>query len=341
MASACCVSRRSPHVQVISLGALKKWPICSQDIKNAFLLADGFGRDVYLRAPCVWNSKKTRRVWILIAPAYGLNDAPVAFRRSLRIFLVNSVESLASVGLRCGVSPFDPRLYFVYNRSGSAVGAIATHIDDILGCGEYGLLAKIRPFSEKRFGTLGAQEWSLVHVDMELPQEKDFSVTSTQEAFTKNLKLFPTLPESRAGRKNPLSTDYIKLRQCKLGELFWVATASRPDMCARLARAPSRINAPCGSDVYRINELVRVVKDWQQATVLKYASPSYSWEALGWGDKANGALRKRVDRVHGAPRTLLGLSDAAYREQSTEGKCRVGYVIGLMSSTLRVLQIHE
>ena len=33
--------------------------------------------------------------------------------------------------------------------------------------------------------------------------------------------------------------------------------------------------------------------------------------------------------------TLVGLSDAAYGDQSSEGKCRVGYVVGLMSSTAK------
>ena len=41
-----CVSRRSPHLRLISLGALGKWPLRSLDIKNAFLQADGFGRVV-------------------------------------------------------------------------------------------------------------------------------------------------------------------------------------------------------------------------------------------------------------------------------------------------------
>ena len=48
-----CVSRRSSHLQVISLGVLMTWPLWSLDIKNAFLQADGFERKVNLRAPCV------------------------------------------------------------------------------------------------------------------------------------------------------------------------------------------------------------------------------------------------------------------------------------------------
>ena len=90
------------------------------------------------------------------------------------------------------------------------------------------------------------------------------------------LKLLPTSPALWAGRQNPLSMDYTKLRQCRLGESRRVATA----------RIASRINALCVSDVYQINELVRVAKDWQQAAALKYASPSHPWGTLGRSDRA-------------------------------------------------------
>ena len=77
-----CVSRRSPHLQLISLCALKKWPLWSLEIRNAFLQADGLGREVYLRSARGWNSKDTRRAWKLRTPAGGLNDAPVALHGS-------------------------------------------------------------------------------------------------------------------------------------------------------------------------------------------------------------------------------------------------------------------
>ena len=225
-------SRRSSHLQVISLGALGKWPLWCPDIKNACLQADGFDRDVYLRAPCDWNSEDFRRVWNLRAPAYKLNDAPAAFHRSLRKYLVNSVDLPAAVGLRFDVSSFVPRLYFVFRKMGSAVGAFATHTDDISGFREYDLLAKVRGFLVKRFGGMQVQEGSFVHVGMKLAQEEDFSVTLTQAAPTEKVKLLPTPPELWEGRKERLSMEYIKLRQCMLGELRWVATVSRPDMCA-------------------------------------------------------------------------------------------------------------
>ena len=129
--------------------------------------------------------------------------------------------------------------------------------------------------------------------------------------------------------------NYIKLRQCKLEELRRAATVSRPDIRARLAPIASRINRLRGSDVYRINGLVRVRKDWQRATELKYASSSKPWKALGWGDGVHRDLWNRGDRVLRCSRTLAGWSDAAYGDQLATGRCRLGYVVGLMSSTLK------
>ena len=55
-----CVSRRSSHLRLIPLGALGKWPLWSVDVKNAFLQAGRFDREVFLGAPREWTSKDTR-----------------------------------------------------------------------------------------------------------------------------------------------------------------------------------------------------------------------------------------------------------------------------------------
>ena len=74
------------------------------------------------------------------------------------------------------------------------------------------------------------------------------------------------LPE--AARQKLLPSEDVHLRQSMLGELRCLATVSRPDICARLACIASRINSLQGSEVYRINDLIKTVKTWHEATVV-------------------------------------------------------------------------
>ena len=116
-------------------------------------------------------------------------------------------------------------------------------------------------------------------------QEADLPATLTQADFAKNLKPLPTSSSLRAGREESLSMGSITLRQRKSGEVCWATTVYLPDICARLARVAASIHPVCGSGVFRINELVRVAKDWRRATALSHA--------LGRSDKVRRAPRTR------------------------------------------------
>ena len=102
-----------------------------------------------------------------------------------------------------------------------------------------------------------------------------------------------TSPKPRASRHCPPSSDEIGSRQFELGELRRLATVARPDIGARLAKTASRINSLCGSDLYRIGELVRAGKEWGRAKSLKYASPSRPWKSLGFDGKAINDMRNK------------------------------------------------
>ena len=91
----------------------EKWKIRSLGIKNAALWADGYGREVIVRAPDGWGSRGARRIWRLKSPASGLKAGPLESRRSLDTYLPNSAASPSNAGLEFEVSSFDPRPFFV------------------------------------------------------------------------------------------------------------------------------------------------------------------------------------------------------------------------------------
>ena len=155
------------------------------------------------------------------------------------------------------------------------MGVFSTHIDEILGCGAPGVLERTRHFLERRFGALKVQENAFVHVGMELAQRQDFSVTLTQADFTRQLQPLETSTALGTRRQRPLTDDERLLCQCKMGELCWLATVSRPDICASLAQLASKVNGLQGSDIYRINALIKIVRTDQPRAVLKYASSPF------------------------------------------------------------------
>ena len=124
-----------------------------------------------------------------------------------------------------------------------------------------------------------------------------------------------------------------KQRKCKFGEPCWLATVSKPDICARLARTASRGNSLQGSDVYGTNDLVESVRVWQQAAISKYP-PSSRMDTHARGD-VDRKTRQRGEKKQCGTMTPVVWSDATYSDQSANETRRVGYDVGLTSSTLR------
>ena len=105
------------------------------------------------------------------------------------------------------------------------------------------MLSEARDFSEYRCGALKEQERPFVNANAAAYKESDFPAPATRAESAKNLKLIPTSPGLWVFRQRPLSVGAIESRQCKLVELRWLATVSRPDICARLALLASRANS--------------------------------------------------------------------------------------------------
>ena len=166
-------------------------------------------------------------------------------------------------------------------------------------------------------------------------QVADSTVRLTQKEFTSDLRPLLAYPELWAACQQLLSPKDIQVRQCKLAELCRPATVSPRDSCSRVGRVSSRAISLQGSDVYLITDLAKTVRVWPKATVSKYASSSHPG-AQARGDIV-GITRVRGVKIHSGAMLLTGWSDVACGDPSAEGPCRLGHVVGLMSSTLGLL----
>ena len=240
---------------------------------------------------------------------------------------------MKAVDLRLEASKFDPCLFFIFRETGPAVGVMTTHIDDLLGCGEQDILDKMRKLLSIRFGPVEIQQDTFTHIGMDIIQKSDGSVEVTQKNFADMLCMIATTPSLWKERNRPLDGEELQVCQSKLGELCWLATVSRPDICARLARFSSNLNNLQVIDLYRINDLIKKVKAGQSDYVLKYhaGSPADTKSSSRYPNKDWG----KPSMIHEGAMTMVGWSDAAFGTHTQEGRCRLGYIIGLMSSTLQ------
>ena len=112
-----------------------------------------------------------------------------------------------------------------------------------------------------------------------------------------------------------------------------LAAEERPEICARLAPVAARVNAIQGIDIDRIDDSIKTVEERRKATKLKRAL-SFHPREFAHGD-ADGKVRTREEKARCGTVTSAGWSDAAYGDHTSDGRCRLGCVIGRASSTLR------
>ena len=86
----------------------------------------------------------------------------------------------------------------------------------------------------------------------------------------------------------------------------------------------SRINAPQGCNVYRINEVVLTVKERRKATALQYASSSLPWKSLGGSGKSKDDACDRGRMMPCGFTPHVGWLDAAYGGPVDGGGAPIG-----------------
>ena len=168
-------------------------------------------------------------------PAFGLNDTPAEFFKTLNAYSLRGRCSLAIVDPRFQLSNFDPCLYFVFLACGAAVGGWAPHTDGISGCFR-------RDFMDLRC-RLGARGQGRRGRGQGAVEDRDFPVATTQQKFTKAPRPIPATPELRA------SNAHAQRGKSGWANANWVSCFGwqrfRAHTPARLWRSKRQMSFPC------------------------------------------------------------------------------------------------
>ena len=113
---------------LIFLSAQYGWRIETRDVTAAFLQADDLDREIFVQPPK--ESQDNNKLWKLIKPIYGLDEASHMWFVTVSTFLVSD--------LKCEQTPEDPCM-FTFKTEGKLKGALVIHVDDLAeaGYGEF------------------------------------------------------------------------------------------------------------------------------------------------------------------------------------------------------------
>ena len=131
---------------LMALAANQNFKVVSMDIRAAFLQAKKLDREVFVRPPD--DIKKEGKIWKLLKPLYGLDDAS-------RKFYLKVKETLQELGLK--TLPGDDVFYYE-NKNGKLMRLNLSHMDDFTIAGENEFVNRIVKAIKERFTVSKVEE---------------------------------------------------------------------------------------------------------------------------------------------------------------------------------------
>ena len=219
------------------------------DVKNAFCQSNPIQRaagPVYAEA-CPGLGLPPGTLIQLVAPVYGLLDAPRAWRETVKDHLINQ--------LGFEQNPFENCL-FVRRRAGAVTSMILVEVDDLVIASDEECKAEIKDSLMKRFqfGRWVSNEEDYAGRRVRVRSDR---IEVFQDKYILE-NLFPIkLPKARRGqRKEKLLDDEFEAARSLLYKISWVAKETRPEasgMCSILA---SRLHEGTVEDIHTMNKMV-------------------------------------------------------------------------------------
>ena len=223
------------------------------DVKSAFYQSNQLDRPEgpLFAEVCSGLGLSTRCLIQLVAPIYGLDDAPIRWHQTVLEFLLSIVFE-RSLFEQC---------WLVKKSGGQIIAIILLEIDDfnIAATAEYqSILQKL--LSEKFvFG-----KWEFDSADFAgrtVTFTKDKVVMSEEKYITEKLHQVK-VPKGMLGDKQAsLTTDLFEEYRSMLYRISWLAYQTRPEAAGIVSLLSSRLNKASIHDVSCLNKLIHHIKN--------------------------------------------------------------------------------
>ena len=229
-----------------------------------------------------------------LKPAYGLNDAPLAWQLCLHKTLRQSGGQQSSL---------DDCFWWWKDHCGALQAVLTTHVDDIAVAGTKAFMDKTYKMLCDRFGKVVLQEMPFTHCGCRysrVPQELKID----QQEFAAAMKM--QVIEDTKNQDRLLTKEETTKFRSVLGGLLWI-TATRLDSVSEVGVLQSRVTKATVQDMTNANNLVKKAQQPRYADVgivYKKFSNKVKWKLAAIHD-ASAASKGRAYSQEGVVILLM------------------------------------
>ena len=236
---------------VLAIASAYNWIIKSSDVKSAFLQGEELERTVLLKPPSEL-AEAEGKLMLLRTALYGLNDA------SLRFYMKVQKELLQ---LGCKQSTNDPALFYKHDEEGRLIGAICTHVDDFLHCGDSEFEQTVVNRICKIFKMGSTQEKNFKYVGYQISQTSTGITVDQNQFAAEKVELFNIPVERKREPDAALNEEEKTLLRQAAGKAGWMAMGTRPDLCFTRLEMSTKFNQARVRDLISADKALRKIKN--------------------------------------------------------------------------------
>ena len=306
---------------VLSVAVQRKWRLFTWDVSTNFLQVLTFkelaamsnselrqvaftppaGSEQYFKElPNCERYDPMKHVLNMVKPVYGLKDAPKSWKINLDLI----IRSTGGVPLHTDASLY---LWFV---QGLLQMMLSSHVDDLKGCGEAGLVTKVMKELERQFGKLKVAELNFEHCGILHVQSPELTeIQIHQNHYVLQLQPIDLLSVAQWPQDKLLSTSLLADFLSLLGALSWLIQ-TRLDIAVYVCALQRKAKAPAIEHAKRCNKVLKWVRRKNAAITYKHMQ---------------------------GPCRILAISDSAFRKECNAGLAMRGAIIGISSDAANSL----
>ena len=261
------------------------------DVKAAFAQSNRLKRPRgrLFVAPCEGVPLEEQDLIELIAPVYGLDDAPLRWFETV-------TEFLKSLGMRRSL--LDPCVYVKYDKEGEVECLILLEVDDFLIAARSDEIHEdLQNKLQKRFHF---GKWEKGEADFigrrikQLPNE----IRLDQEKYiVEKIEAVQLTRGRRSMKEAPLDEQEFKDFRSMLYKISWVAHQTRPEAAGTVSILSSRLHRATIADVITLNKMVGHLRSTSTQGLRIRAFESRTMTFIGVSDAGGVDGEVRMDRM--------------------------------------------